>query len=152
MQYQWVIDGLYKVPANIVVNELDKIGSDVTPIKVVEVARNSSNVLHTLFEWNDTIAAENYRVIQARRVINSIIIKTEVKRDEVEPTKVRYYVSTGMNDGTYKTISSVVRVQDDYDDLLKRANDELMAFRRKYNNLLEFKELFEWMDGQALVV
>lgn len=44
-------------------------GKNLTPQAVVKAATNPNNVLHGLFEWNDAVAAEQYRLDQARQLI-----------------------------------------------------------------------------------
>jgi hypothetical protein len=51
----------------------------LTPTNLVERAKNKQSSLHNLFEWNDTIAGEKYRLHQAVNIIN--YIEVEVKGD-----------------------------------------------------------------------
>lgn len=56
-------------------------------INVVDAARHSDSILHELFEWNDGIAAEMYRIDQARgliRKISVVYIKQETKTYAVD--------------------------------------------------------------------
>lgn len=55
--------------------ELERIRStsgELTPAHVVEAARSEDSPLHSAFEWDDTQAAQNYRLAQARRVLGSV--------------------------------------------------------------------------------
>ena len=56
---------------------------------LLEKARDGSNVLHSAFEWRDGIAAEKYRLGQARQMIKSIEIVYEDL--PVEETTVKYW-------------------------------------------------------------
>jgi hypothetical protein len=42
------------------------------PFDVVEAARDPGSPLHDSFEWNDSVAAERYRLEQARRLIRTV--------------------------------------------------------------------------------
>ena len=57
-------------------NELEDIKQDqggvITPAAVVERARDDTNVLHDGFEWNNDVAADKYRLNEARNMIRSI--------------------------------------------------------------------------------
>ena len=55
----------------------------IEPIALVNESRPESAPTHSLFEWNDTIAAEEYRKHQARGVIRSIAI---VRPEDGKPT------------------------------------------------------------------
>ena len=50
------------------------------PEHVVKDARRKTSPLHDLFEWNDTAAAQKYRLQQARRVITSVRVDIKVDR------------------------------------------------------------------------
>lgn len=49
-------------------------GGSITPQQVVDFARDENTALHSKFEWDDTVAAENYRRDQARTILQSIVI------------------------------------------------------------------------------
>jgi hypothetical protein len=46
----------------------------ITPDLVIKAASDPNNVLHHLFEWDDTKAGNSYRVDQARQIITSVRI------------------------------------------------------------------------------
>jgi hypothetical protein len=47
----------------------------IDPIDVVNEARKRNNPLHSFFDWDDTKAAEKYRLWQARNLINHITVE-----------------------------------------------------------------------------
>lgn len=49
------------------------------PADVVEAARDPASPLHSHFEWNDSAAAEKYRLDQARTLIRSVKIEVTVR-------------------------------------------------------------------------
>jgi hypothetical protein len=64
------------VPAHIVHDELEtiRLGHEgkLRPPDVVEAARPKEAILHPLFEWDNSLAAEQYRLHQARNVIRQV--------------------------------------------------------------------------------
>jgi len=44
----------------------------LTPSAVVDEARPEDSPLHAAFEWDDSIAAEKYRLEQARRLLRQV--------------------------------------------------------------------------------
>jgi len=60
-------------------NELNRMakrnGGKITPKMIVEAARDESSLLHDYFEWDDTVAAEKYREMQARTLLRSVDLK-----------------------------------------------------------------------------
>lgn len=51
---------------------------EITPEQVVEDARPVDSPLHPYFEWNDSLAAHNWRIEQARRLLQSFELVTHV--------------------------------------------------------------------------
>ena len=62
-------------------------GGRITPEAVVEDARDPESPLHDLFLWDDTEAAHQYRLSQARGVIRSIKVDIRVDRRTVSTVK-----------------------------------------------------------------
>jgi hypothetical protein len=53
-----------------------KNGGRLTAEAIVEDARNPESILHECFEWDDSIAAELYRIEQARAMVRSVRVET----------------------------------------------------------------------------
>ena len=64
------------VPAQAVGDELERLreAGPITPRSVVDAARDEASPLHGAFEWDDTEAADRYRLQQARVLIVSVRI------------------------------------------------------------------------------
>ncbi|MFA5348300.1 MAG: hypothetical protein WC294_09185 [Methanoregula sp.] len=117
------------------------------PKDVVEYARNQDTMLHSRFDWDDSIAAETYRIEQARRVIRVEV--TILSRDE---TTIDTYVSlkqdqhnideSGNKIGGYRSTVEVMSVPSLRKTLLEEALEEHEAWERKYQNIVELAEIF----------
>jgi len=75
-KYQWKIKSFAK---NIDVDKAIEIFSKIqetegglTPENIIKAARPKKSPLHAAFEWNDGKAAEQYRLQQARNIINNV--------------------------------------------------------------------------------
>lgn len=79
----------------------------IDPHTVVDESRPEDAPLHPVFEWCDEIAAEKWRVEQARRVVRSVEIIAE-ERDS--PTQIAY-VNIQSQDGYVS--AATVRSQPD---------------------------------------
>lgn len=141
MKGAWKLEGLYKADATKVVNELMELGEEYSLSDVVEKARNENSEMHGIFEWNDGIAGEEYRKIQAGKMVRNIIIVRENEKKESEKSNLRYFVSTGNRDNTYTPTKCFLRKNDGYEDLLNRAYMELRAFKKKYQSISELEEI-----------
>lgn len=139
MQAEWKVKGLYKADAQKVA---DEIGSgQITPQEVLEKAKDLNSELHKCFEWDDTIAAEKYRLQQARSIIINLVY---VPKKEEEQSVRCFSLTSKVS--TYQPTQQFLVQEDEYQTLLKRALAELEAFKRKYHTLAELEAVFEAME------
>lgn len=136
---------LYKgVPVEEVVKELSDIGEDgITPEQIVDRARNENSILHQLFEWDDTVAAEKYRKIQAQQMLVKITFVTD---DDDSKHEQRYYHNVSYTSGEYHPIQYVFQHEDQYELLKKRAKDYFLSAKEKFEAVKELAPLFEYID------
>lgn len=130
-----------------ILTELETIrnahGGVLYPKDVVEFAEDPGTALHSRFTWDDTKAAAEYRLWQARQIIRvSVMI---LPRDD---TKVQAYVSLlhdrkgpDPNRG-YRNICDVMATPVLRKTLLQEALDELERVEEKYKGLKELAEVF----------
>ena len=141
MQAEWKIKGLFNADAQRVADEIGE--NSITPEQVLEKARNYENSeLHKCFEWNDGIAAEKYRLIQARKIIINLAYVPKEKTDE----PVRCFQIT-REKSVYMPTKQFLVNNDEYQDLLKRAKVELESFKRRYATLSELEKVFEAIES-----
>lgn len=108
----------------------------LTPQAVVEVARANRHPLHKFFEWNDEIAAEAYRLDQARTLIRSIHIV-----DDTKAQAPRAFLSIADKSGvSYRTLSDVMDSVELQAIILKQAERDLLAFEGRYKELRDICE------------
>ena len=134
---------LFRADAQLVANEIMSIGDTATPAQIVDMARDSSTELHKCFEWNDTVAAEKYRLEQARQVVRILVIKREDGQKD-QPER-RFFHKNEYSEG-YKSLEFIVRNDTEYEKLLKQALAELHAFKAKYHALSELEEILALID------
>lgn len=102
----------------------------LTPKAVVETARDSKNVLHKFFDWDDQIAAGKWRLDQARTLIRAI----RIEEDDAEP--VPAFLSAQDGGGmAYHTHAAVQSSADLQLAVLKGAERDLAAFEKRYREL-----------------
>lgn len=117
-----------------------------SPAAVVNYARNPETLLHNRFEWNDSKAAENYRLWQARQVISLELIVIPSEKKEIE---TRFFVSLTddrKNDGGYRSIVDVMEDPNLRDQLLQDAFKEFRRVKAKYGHLNELASIFDAVD------
>jgi hypothetical protein len=100
-------------------SQLEQESGNLNPADVVEDARDPASPLHDFFEWDDDVAAQQWRLSQARLLIRRVKIQVTV-RDI--PMDVARYVRNPDEPGTY---SDIVRVRGDEDRSRRTVIDEM---------------------------
>jgi hypothetical protein len=111
---------------------------------VVSFAKNPATALHGYFTWDDSEAAELYRLSQARAVIR---LSVTVISEEAAP--VRAFVSLPsdrMSGGGYRSLTDVVNDEVRRGEMLADALARLGALRRKYAALQALLPVWEAVD------
>lgn len=139
-------EGFYKdIDPQAVADEIISIGASATPNEILDKARDEGTELHKCFQWDDTIAAEKFRLQQARQVVSFLVIREE-KVPEDRP-EIRFFYKTDMaHSGGYKQTRLIVQQEDEYKKLLEQAWRELKTFKAKYSCLKELQEIFELIN------
>jgi hypothetical protein len=112
-----------------IVAELNRIarehGGVARPEDVVEAARPPDSVLHSRFQWDDTKAAAQYRLFQARQLLRvTIIMRDKDERSIVVPTFTSLTTERGQG---YRATTTIFA---DPDLALQQAVDVLRQVER----------------------
>jgi len=121
---------------------------ELTPQDVVDDARNPNSPLHSHFEWDDSRAAEQHRLKQARGLIKAVVA---VYRDDSPEESIVKRVSAFVHidePGTphYRSTDHAMSMEVTRDRVLRSAWKEFQRFRKRYEDLEEFASLFEVAD------
>lgn len=154
-KYSWRGGFAYKVPASIVGTALESIEArdgSVTSQSFLEYSRPEESETHSMFEWDDTIAAEKYRLRQAGAIINQLEVKLEFENSptheaEIKVVPIKAFMNVSAKAPTEAGVfvnAVTVQQEDEYrKTVLQNALSELRAFQRKYSNFSEFSKVFD---------
>lgn len=125
--------------------ELAQVRGGATLLKPEDVIswakQHRSSALHASFEWDDSKAANEHRLVQARHLITLYI---------THETKLPVYVSLSIDrvrpGGGYRQVADVVKIQDLYQVFLHDALAELTRIREKYSNVKELANIYAAID------
>jgi len=124
--------------------QLAKQNGLLRPEDVVKYASNPKTALHECFTWDDSEAAREYRLWQARQLIGMVVTK---ENDGLKG--VRFYVSLNQDrlvkGGGYRAIRSVLGNAKLRQALLAEALADMKRFERKYESLKELAGVFAAM-------
>jgi hypothetical protein len=117
---------------------------------VVEFARDETTALHRQFEWDDTEAAHQYRLEQARRVIRLRVTVTEnLGSDRPIPMYVSLSSDRVIPGGGYRPFVDVMSDEQMRAELLRQAMEEFKRVARKYHALEELSPVFAAIERLA---
>lgn len=118
------------------------------PEDVVSAAESKSSPLHKCFTWDDSEAAKQYRLEEARRLIRATVTIIE-RGDSRVPVRVYCSLSTARNYKPtapiypgYREVAQVMREPELRKVLLEDALRDFEYFEEKYTSLKELSELF----------
>ena len=132
-EYKWKLKGIgKKIDADKAVQELQRI-TDVygklTPEVIVSEAKSKTSPLHSFFQWDNKLAAEQWRMQQARIMINNIEV-TYIS--DGEPKVIPVYEIVNKEDG-YRhietfTVDEIKVLKDNAIRDLKYIQNKLKAY------------------------
>lgn len=150
MVYEWKVNGIYKTDANVAGKVLEELNNTIglTNENLVNASRPEDAPLHNEFEWDDTIAAEKYRNVQAGKMINLLAVRIEEQNDE--PVRAFYTLNAKIGSGgNYDNIRKIMVDSEKKERLLDIALRELKQFKEKYKMLNELAVVFEAIEEVA---
>lgn len=138
---------MYDQSSPVVINQLIAIAElnpegKLLPEDVIESARPKTSILHKFFTWDDTKAANERRIDQARGLIRATVRWIQVNGDK-RPVRVFISLTEDRNDsGGYRPVVVCLNDKRLRRQMLEDALRELQVFERKYANLKELSDLF----------
>ncbi len=115
------------------------------PSRVLEYARNPKAALHSKFQWDDTKAGHQWRLLQARQ-----LMRVAVYYEESISREIPVFVSIGRDrnkpGGGYRSMAEVLTDEEMRSEMLEEAKNRLLDFRQKYQDLHELAEVFQAID------
>ena len=144
MNYKWKNKSMQKADPVLVGDELEQLRLKkkgyIQPKDVVaQAAKNKKSELHKCFEWDDTVAAGQYRIEQAKLIMRVIVKVVEYNDDTVEvrcfesvqiecdEKTQHYYVSTA---DALSDVDMRKQVIDDIIDTIGEAQHKLDVYKK----------------------
>lgn len=124
--------------------EIEKAYGQVTPNDVVESARDPASPLHDHFEWDNGLAADQWRIAQARTLIASVRVKLQ---SAPERPPLRAFVHIPVPQPHYESAKLAMSDPVKREIVLRRALGELESFKRRYSELSELSQVFSEIEA-----
>ena len=145
--YEWRTGTRIKADASLAAKVFEQLSDEnrLNAESVVEVSKPKEAVLHDDFEWDDNVAAFEYRKHQARNILNSLVV-IEEETPEEQPIRYCFKIEKGTNN--YTPLNVIMRSAESTGALIRKAIAELQAYRMKYDTII--KKCHAESDIQAL--
>lgn len=152
----WQLDGsTYTVKAGSIIpsSQAQEIGEYIqslgyfTPESVVKDARREESPLHPFFEWDDQKAGEQWRLQQARLIVNHFEITVKDSQTDGKTT-IRAWHSVNIDVGqpvsqrVYVGVAEAMSQEKLRRQVVGNALRELRGWRDRYNTYQEFEPIF----------
>lgn len=141
--YEYRVNGLQKHDANTVGEVLERLEASqqgLTPETLLDASRDENAVLHDEFEWDDSIAGEKYRLVQARQIITNLRAVIDAEPQKVEQYKERVFVNVERGSTAYVKITNAMTNETWRQALLDQAKRDAELFVAKYKRLSELAD------------
>ena len=145
-KYEWWDGYSRKVDANIVggvVEQLEEKNGTATREAFLEASRPEKSPTHCLFEWDDNVAAEKWRLSQSQSIITSL--RVVYLDDDKQKVKVSAFINTSKQKerATYESIEIALQDSGKRQLVLNRLRGELDAFIVRNQHIEELADLLE---------
>lgn len=131
----------------IIRSELESLKRDgkVRPVDVVEAARDEDSPLHGYFTWDDSEAANQYRLEEARRLLRVFVV-TELR--EVGDTRAYVSLTTDRRaeGGGYRILADVMDSEELSAQMLADAMADLARVQQKHRAIKRLAKVWESID------
>lgn len=135
--------------ASIIGKCLEKIGAgkykDIQPEEVVNYARDKRSPLHEFFTWDNTTAANAYRIFQARNLVNHLRIVILTKTGTINTKAFHNIVVPQLEEDEsarfYRPTMSMRGISEENirQQVIEGAKRELESWRQRYR---EYEDVF----------
>jgi len=154
----WKKGSTFKVDPRRAYDEIERVnglfGGFAPDGQLVEASKNPDAVLHSLFDWNDSSAAQKYRLNTEKRIKRSLVAVYRSTQQVPQPQPVRVYPRARVLAPDDKTsqrlwVSTFAMLQDPEGrgQLLENARRDLQIFADKYRQLDELSSVLDPIDA-----
>lgn len=134
----------------VVDREVDRIYAKygaVTAETLLSEAENPASPLHEFFEWNDSEAARQYRLAQARAMLMASKMVAVLAKQSREPIaafpEVRRLLPSARGEGKFKMRKEVLAAPDSRQEIIEYRLGVLRSWCRETIDIAELREMRE---------
>lgn len=144
MVYKWKSGARIKGDAQAsgeLMEELSVSEEGLTARTLLEANIPEGAPLHNDYDWDDSIAADKWRLQQSNQFIASLtVVVFEDKGDASTDQPRAFHITT--QEHNYDSLNVILSEPSKYEAMLQSAKAELNTFKRKYEILKELQPVF----------
>jgi hypothetical protein len=151
--YSWRPGTQHKINPEVAATEINRLMEEnnmrLDAGAVVDSAASPVSPLHPEFEWDDTAAAREHRLMQARNLMNAVQVTFETSKNGTITTLFTCTLEkpgAGGRKRDYAPMAWAMAQPDMRAEVLRQALRELAAFKHKYMNLSELGQVIAVID------
>jgi hypothetical protein len=146
-KYEWKMRSLAKgIDPEEAIAEIERIENlygSLTAENVLKAAQPEDSLFHCLFQWDDSKAAHQFRLQQARNIINNIEVKVVSDGGE---RSIPVFEIVNLGEGrVYKSIQSMDK--DDVEYVKQSVKREISYLRSKLSTYNSFEATIKHLDN-----
>jgi len=115
---------------------------EITPAALLDAARAKNSPIHNCFEWDDSKAADSFRLRQSYKLIANLVITVEKVETRAYHMTVDVQSNSGPGTRVYASLEDAMANPETREAILRRARRDFERYRDKYRNLEELAPLF----------
>lgn len=144
-----------------VLESIEESGNAVTAQSFLDASRDEDSPTHEMFEWNDSIAAEKFRLTQASNIIchlevteeyyESVPTEIELIEQTIEPNDSRFFKSAYVNTAKRSSVATKAN----YVPTSVALSDEQLRIQVIDNALMSlhaFEKSYSFLEEMVLVI
>lgn len=148
-KYSWRVS--HSVSADVVgkvMEEIEARDGEVTKEAFLEASRPEDSPTHNCFEWDDSVAAEKFRLNQAYHVILDLeVTVAEDTSGSRTPAYVNVIKKTTSESAKYKSIDIAMSDDEMRMNVIRNALSEFEKTKVKYSHLVELTSIFTAIES-----
>lgn len=128
--------------ANIIGNYLYKLAEErnkeLQPREIVDIAQDKKSVLHKYFTWDDSKAAQEYRIWEARQLLASVV-EVRIINNKNKEVRSFWNIKSSDNERAYITFDVMTSNGDYLDQILDDVLEEMDRCRDVINMFKDYR-------------
>ncbi|MCK9429538.1 MAG: hypothetical protein M0R17_06000 [Candidatus Omnitrophica bacterium] len=132
-----------------VINEILEVKDEkgLTAENLLERAKDKNSPIHNFFEWDNSQAAEKWRIYQARLIINSVqVIVNSKEMYAFENVQINVNDLNEETKREYKPIVEILSTEEYRNQVISSALESISYWRNKYKEYNELDVIFKVID------